>query len=62
MGYKGTNYISEDVPERAQTVLSLVQVLDPDDKTVTRASSYNFGRLKSSETGHLGKMLISTNG
>ena len=42
-------------------VTSVVQVLDPEDETVTRGSPYNFTMLNSPETGHLGKFLISPN-
>ena len=61
MGYKGPNEISEDVPERAQTVLYVVEVSDPEAETVTRGSPYNFAMLNSPETCHLGKTIISTN-
>ena len=37
-GYKGPNEISQDVPYRAQTVLSVVKVSDPDVETGTRGS------------------------
>ena len=60
-GYKGPNEISEDVLEREQTLPSMVHVADPEDETVTHGSSYNFSMMKSIETGHLGKTLISPN-
>ena len=53
--------ISQDVPEMARTVLSVVEVSDPEDETVTRGSAYNFAMLNNSETGHLGKTIISPN-
>ena len=42
-------------------VLSVVQVLDSEDETVTHESPYNFAVLNSPVTGHLGKMIISPN-
>ena len=60
-GYEGPNEISQDVPYREQTVLSVVKVLDSDDETGTRGSTYKFDMLNSLEISHLGKTLISTN-
>ena len=60
-GYEGPNKINKDGPEWAWTLISIVQVLDPEDKTVTCGSSYNFAMLNSLETDHLGRMLISPN-
>ena len=39
----------------------MVEDSDLDDETVTRESPYNFAMLNSPKTGHLGKMIISTN-
>ena len=60
-GYEGPNEIYEDVPERAQTLLFVVKVSDPEDETVTHGSLYNFVVRNSPVTGHLGKMIISLN-
>ena len=60
-GYEGPNEIFEDVPERAQNLIFVVQVLDPEDETMTYGSLYNFIVLNSPETGHLGKMIINPN-
>ena len=59
-GYKGPD-ILQDVPDRARTVLSVVKVLDPDDETWTRVSTYKFSMLNSPKISHLGKTLISPN-
>ena len=61
LGYQSPNEISQDVLEREQNVLSVVEFSDPEDETVTRGSLYNFVMSYSPETGHLGKMLISPN-
>ena len=45
-GYIGPNGIPEDVPERARTVISVVQISDSDDEPVTRGMPYNFAVLK----------------
>ena len=37
-GYEGPNEISQDVPERARTVLSVVKVSNLDDETGTHGS------------------------
>ena len=55
-GYEGPNEISQDVPERAQTVLSMVNVSHPEGETVTRGSLYKFAMLNSIEISHLGKL------
>ena len=60
-GYEGPNEISQDVPDRAQTVLSVVKVSDPEGETVTRGSPYNFYILNSPEISHLGKTIINPN-
>ena len=36
--YKGPNEIYEDVPEMERTVIFLVEVLDPEDETMTCGS------------------------
>ena len=61
MGYRGPNGILEDVPERARTILSMVQILEPEEETVTRGMPYNFVVLNSPVTGHLGKRIINPN-
>ena len=60
-GYKGPNKISQDVPDRARTVISVVKVSYPDDEIGTRGSPYKFAMLNNPEISHLGKTLISTN-
>ena len=60
-GYEGPNEISEDVPERARTVLSVVEVSNPEDETVTCGSPYNFAMLNNPEIIHHGKTLMSPN-
>ena len=59
--YEGPNEISQDVPDRARTVLYVVKVSNHDYETGTRGSPYNFAMLNSPETGHLGKTIISPN-
>jgi len=61
LGYKGINEISEDVPKMERTIISLVEVSDPEYETVTCGSLYNFTVLNSPITGHIGKMIISPN-
>ena len=60
-GYEGPNEISQDVPERARTVLSVVKISDPEDETVTRGSLYKFALLNSPKMSHLGKTCMSPN-
>ena len=60
-GYKGPNEISQDVLDRAQTVLSVVKVSDLEGETVTCGSPYNFATLNNPETRNLGKTLIRPN-
>ena len=60
-GYEGPNEISQDVTERVQTLIFVVKVSYPEDEMVTHVSSYTFAMRNSSETGHLGKTLISLN-
>ena len=59
MGYRGPNGIIEDVLEREQTLLSMVQRLEPEDEPVTCGIPYNFTILNSPVTGHLGKRIIN---
>ena len=59
MSCTGPNEILEDDPKRAQTILSMVQVLDSEDEPVTCGSPYNFVVLNSPITGHLGKRIIN---
>ena len=61
LGYEGPNEIFQDVPKRTRIVVSMVEVSDPEDETVTHGCLYNFAILNSLETGHLGKPLISPN-
>ena len=61
LGYRGPNGIPEDVPKIEQTVLSMVQTLEPEDEPVTHVMPYNFTVLNNSVTGHLGKMIINPN-
>ena len=60
MGYKSPNVIYEGVTERAQKLLSVIQVSNPEDETVTLGSPYKFTILNSPVTGHLGKRIINT--
>ena len=59
LGYRGPNRIPKDVPERAQTVISMVRSSDSEDEPVTRGIPYHFVVLNSSVTGHLGKRIIN---
>ena len=43
------------------TLLSVFQVSDLDDKTVTFGSPYNFAMINSPKMGHLEKTIISPN-
>ena len=61
LGYKLPNEISKDVPNREQTVISMVKFSDPEGQTVTHGSLYKFTVLNSTEISHLGKTLISPN-
>ena len=61
VGYRGPNGIPKDVREKSQTVLSVVQILEPEDESVTRGMPYNFTVLNNLVTGHLGKMIINPN-
>ena len=60
-GYKAPNEISQDVPDREQTVLFVVKVSNHEDKIGTHGSPYKFSMLKSLKIRHLGKTLISPN-
>ena len=59
LGYRGPNGIPEDFTERERTLISLVDVSDPEDETMKRGSPYNFIMLNSPKTGHLGKTINS---
>ena len=41
--------------------MSVVEVSDPEDETVTHGILYNFAMLNSPKIGHLGKTIISPN-
>ena len=60
-GYKVPNEILQDVLEREQTILFVVNISDPEGETVTRGSPYKFDLLNSLEISHLGKTRISPN-
>ena len=59
--YKYPNEISQDVPDRARTVLFVVKFSNFDDETGTRGSPYNFNVLNSPVIGHRGKKIINSN-
>ena len=59
LGYKGPKDILEGVPDRAQTLIYVVKVLDPDDEIMTHGSPYKFSMLNSPQKNHLGKLGIS---
>ena len=59
LGYKGPNQIYQDVIDREQNLLSIVNVFDTDDETRTCGSPYKFAKMNSPEISHLGKTLIS---
>ena len=61
MGYIGPNGIPKDVPERAQTLISVVQISDLEYETVTCGRPYTFVVQNSPVTGHLGKIIINPN-
>ena len=60
-GYEDPNEISQDVPNRARTVISVVKVSDPEGETVTCGSLYKFTMLNSPKISDLGKTIISPN-
>ena len=60
-GYKDPNEISQDVIDRAWTLISVVKFLDPDDVTGTRVSLYKFAMLNCPERSHIGKTFVSPN-
>ena len=55
---EGPNEISQDVADRAQTVVSVVRFLDPECETVTRGSLYKFVMLNNPQNSHLRKLSI----
>ena len=57
LGYIGPNEISEDVPEMARSLISMVHVSDFKDEPVTCGSPYNFVVLNNPVIGHLGKWI-----
>ena len=59
--YRCPNGIPKSVPEISHTLISVVQISDPEGKKVTRGSLYKFAMWNSSKTGHLGKTLINPN-
>ena len=59
--YEGPNEISQDVPDRQRTLISMVNVLYPIGETMTCGSLYKFAMLNSPEISHLGKNIISPN-
>ena len=61
LGYEGPNEIFQDALDRAQTLISVVKVSNPEGETMTRGSLYKFAMLNCPETCHLGKTLISLN-
>ena len=60
-GYNGSNENFEDVIERAWTAISMVEISNPEDKTVKRGISYKFDMVNSPELSHCGKTSISPN-
>ena len=60
-GYDGPNKILQDVPDREQTLIYVVKVLDPEGETMASGSLYKFSMLNSPETSHLRKNIISPN-
>ena len=61
MGYRCPSGILEDVPKIAWTLISVVQISEPEDEPVTCGMPYNFTILNSPVIGHLGKMIINPN-
>ena len=61
LGYRGPNGILEDVLERAQTLISMVQISDSEYEPVTCGMPYNFVVLNSPVTDDLGKRIINPN-
>ena len=62
VGYEGPNEILKDVPERAQPIISMLKISDPEDETVTCGSPYKFVLLNSPEMSHLGKPVMLERG
>ena len=61
LGYVGPNEILQDVLDRAQTVISMIKVSDPEGETLTHGRLYKFDMLNSPEKIHHRKTLISPN-
>ena len=59
--YKGPNEISQDVPNRAWNLYSLLKISNPKDEPMTCGSRYKIALLNSPEISHLGKTFISPN-
>ena len=59
--YKDPNAISQDVPDRERTVISVAKGSDPEGETVTCGSPYKLAMLNSPKRSHLGKTIISPN-
>ena len=51
----------QDVPDREQTLISMVKFSDPKGETVTRGSLYKFAMLNSPQISQLGKTMIGPN-
>ena len=61
LGYEGANEILQDVLDRTQNLIYVVNISDPNDETMTLGSLYKFSMLNSPEISHIGKTLISPN-
>ena len=61
LGYEGPNEISQALIERAQIVLSVLNISDPKGETTTRGSPYKFSLLNGPAKSHCGKTWISPN-
>ena len=60
-GYKGSNEIYQDVPNRVRTLIYVVKFLDPEDEIVTCGSLYKFVMPNSPKISDLVDTLISSN-
>ena len=61
LGYEGPSEISQDVPDREQTLISMVKYSEPDGEIVTCGSMYKFSMLNIPKLSHLGKNLTRPN-
>ena len=59
--YKYPNDISQDILDRAQTLISMVKFSYPEGETVTCGSLYKLSTMNNSELSHCGKTIISPN-